>query len=178
MQVFLISWRRLVILGLAIAAGAWLAGWTHTTWTQAMSWLAIVVFGVWTTPKSWTATVVTVVDLNTHIRDNLNVLKTSIDDAGHLVFPVIQSKTTTYTVVATDDIILCDATSAGFTVTMLTAAGRSGKFFNIKKTDTGANVVTLDTTSSQTIDGSSTFSIRSPKQSVTLVSDGSNWQII
>lgn len=32
-----------------------------------------------TTPKTWTASVVTVADLNTHIRDNLNYLKTAID---------------------------------------------------------------------------------------------------
>ena len=38
----------------------------------------------WTTPKTWTASVVTVSDLNTHIRDNLNVLKTSINDDGTL----------------------------------------------------------------------------------------------
>ena len=31
----------------------------------------------WTTPKTWTATVVTVSDLNTHVRDNLNYLLAS-----------------------------------------------------------------------------------------------------
>lgn len=36
----------------------------------------------WTLPKTWTAVVVTVADLNTHIRDNLNILKTSINDDG------------------------------------------------------------------------------------------------
>jgi hypothetical protein len=36
------------------------------------------------TPKTWTAVVVTVADLNQHIRDNLNVLKTSIFDDGTL----------------------------------------------------------------------------------------------
>lgn len=34
----------------------------------------------WTTPKNWSATLVTVADLNTHIRDNLNALKTPPQD--------------------------------------------------------------------------------------------------
>jgi hypothetical protein len=174
MQVFLISWRRLVVLGLAIAVGAWLAGWTHTTWTQALSWLAIVVFGAWTTPKTWTATVVTVVDLNTHIRDNLNVLKTSIDDAGHLIWPVFQSKTTTYGIAATDDIVVCP--SGSFTVTLPTAVGRTGKPFVVKNMGTGT--ITMASTSSQTIDGlaaSSTILVQ--YDSLTFVSDGANWVI-
>lgn len=116
--------------------------------------------------------------LHNTLLDDLAVLKTSVDDNGHLVYPTIVSKSTTYGVAAADDIILCDATSAGFTVTLLTAVGRAGKFYNIKKTDATANIVTIATTSSQTIDGASTFSIRAPKQSVTFVSDGANWQII
>lgn len=36
----------------------------------------------WVTPKTWSAVVVTVADLNQHIRDNLNILKTSISDDG------------------------------------------------------------------------------------------------
>lgn len=34
----------------------------------------------WTTPKNWSAILVTVADLNTHIRDNLNALKTPPQD--------------------------------------------------------------------------------------------------
>jgi hypothetical protein len=33
----------------------------------------------WTAPKTWSAVIVTVADLNTHIRDNLNFLKTAVD---------------------------------------------------------------------------------------------------
>lgn len=41
----------------------------------------------WTTPKTWVAgSVLTAAELNTHVRDNLNVLKTSLTDGGHLEF--------------------------------------------------------------------------------------------
>jgi hypothetical protein len=39
----------------------------------------------WTTPRTWTAgEVVTAAMMNTHIRDNLNVLKTNIGDDGSI----------------------------------------------------------------------------------------------
>jgi len=43
----------------------------------------------WTSPnKTWTAAVVTVADMNTYIRDQLDVLKTSINDNGTLKAPM------------------------------------------------------------------------------------------
>lgn len=39
----------------------------------------------WTTPRTWVfAELVTESHLNTHVRDNLNILKTSIDDNGKI----------------------------------------------------------------------------------------------
>ena len=41
---------------------------------------------VWVTPKTWVADeLVTETDLNVNLRDNLNFLKTSIDNSGKLV---------------------------------------------------------------------------------------------
>jgi hypothetical protein len=129
----------------------------------------------WTAPKTWTAAVVTVADLNTHIRDNLNVLKTSIDDNGHLFLPVFQSKTANYTILGTDDVILC--TSGSFTITLLTAVGRAGKWFIVK--NTGSGTITMASTSSQTIDGASAGSTTlAQNDSLTFLSDGANWVII
>ena len=54
----------------------------------------------WTTPKTWTATVVPVSDLNVHIRDNENLLKTSINDDGTLK-TIKDRKTSTTDVVNT-----------------------------------------------------------------------------
>lgn len=89
----------------------------------------------------------------------------------------ITSKTTTYAVVNTDNIIFCSGSS--FTVTLPTAVGIPGVKFIVKKTDTSlTNLITIATTSSQTIDGSTTYVINLQYESITVVSDGANWSIL
>jgi hypothetical protein len=90
----------------------------------------------------------------------------------------IAAKTGAYTIVATDQVLTGDATSAGFTITLPTAVSKDGQTFTIKKIDASGNAVTLGTTSSQTIDGSTTFSLPTQYKYVTVVSDGANWIIV
>lgn len=90
----------------------------------------------------------------------------------------IVSKTAAYTAVIQDGTILGNATTAAFTVTLPTAANICGKVFTIKKTDSGANAVTVGTTSSQTIDGATTYSLATQYKYVKVMSDGSNWQVV
>lgn len=93
-----------------------------------------------------------------------------------LKFPVT-SKTTTYAIANTDYAILCSGSA--FTVTLPTAVGISGKPFIIKKTDFSlTNIITIATTSSQTIDGVTTTTLNTQNESVYLYSDGANWQIL
>jgi hypothetical protein len=80
----------------------------------------------------------------------------------------------TYSAAANDNVILMTAT--GHTVTLPTAAGIAGKQYTIKLTASGS--CTVGTTSSQTIDGSTTYSLAAQYAYVTVMSDGSNWQII
>lgn len=96
---------------------------------------------------------------------------------GSLVLQLV-SKTGTYAILRTDNIILCDATSAAFTATLPTAVNFTGQTYTIKKTDSSVNAVTVGTTSSQTIDGSTTAVISTQYASITVVSDGANWSII
>ena len=85
------------------------------------------------------------------------------------------AKTTTYGVLATDDTINC--TSGTFTVTLLTAVGIAGQVFIIKNSGTG--VITIATTSSQTIDGGASGSILlNQYDALEVQSDGANWIII
>jgi hypothetical protein len=90
----------------------------------------------------------------------------------------VSSKAASYTVTNSDELLLCDATSGAITLTLPTAVGVSGRVFVIKKTDSSANKVTLDGNSSETIDGATTFDLWLQYQSVTIVSNGSNWVII
>ena len=45
----------------------------------------------------------------------------------------------------------------------------------LKKTDSSANVVTVGTTNSQSIDGAATQALSTQYANIDVVSDGSNW---
>lgn len=91
----------------------------------------------------------------------------------------IVSKSTTYSAVI-GDYVQCDASSAGFTVTLPTAVGVSGKKIAVTKiwTDTTLNQITIATTSSQTINGSTTRKVTTKGETFNVVSDGSNWVVL
>jgi hypothetical protein len=84
---------------------------------------------------------------------------------------VITGNTNAGSVVSTNYIYLASNT---ITITLPTAVGNTN-LYTIKNKGTG--VVTINTTSSQTIDGSLTAPINLQYLSLTLVSDGANWNI-
>jgi hypothetical protein len=88
------------------------------------------------------------------------------------------AKTTTYTLTASDYTVTGDATSAAFNITLPTAVGKLGQIYTIKKIDSSGNAVTVNTTSSQTIDASTTYSLASQYKYVTVQSNNANWIII
>ena len=59
-----------------------------------------------------------------------------------MALPVV-TKTGAYTATAADYTSLCNATSAGFSVTLPAAAGITGRVYLVKKIDSSANVVTM-----------------------------------
>jgi len=65
--------------------------------------------------------------------------------------------------------------SGTINITLPTAVGNNN-YYTIKNVGTGT--ITIDTTSSQTIDGSLTAPIKVQYLSLTLISDGANWNII
>ena len=90
----------------------------------------------------------------------------------------LTTQTANYAIVAaTDFYVIC--TTNAFTVTLPTAVGISGQSFVIKNGNTvvSGNLITMATTSAQTIDGSAPGTI-TPLSSLTVVSDGSNWWIV
>lgn len=90
----------------------------------------------------------------------------------------ISTKTGTYTETATSGeiILLGDTTGGAFTINLATAVSNTSKV-TIKKI-AGSATLTVDANGSQTIDGGLTASIVKVYESITLVSDGSNWHII
>ena len=86
-----------------------------------------------------------------------------------------QSKTANYTLTDIDDVI--DCTSGTFTLTLPSAALNNGKTFYLK--NTGSGTITLNTTSSQTIDGNASGTLTlTTGDSMTVISNNSNWVIV
>jgi hypothetical protein len=92
-------------------------------------------------------------------------------------FEAVASTTTAYTATGSDSLILGNATSAAFTVTLPNASGRTGRLYTVKKTDSSANAVTV-ATGGGTIDGASTQSLASQWAKLTVISDGTNWFVV
>lgn len=70
-----------------------------------------------------------------------------------------------------------DASGAPRTVTLPSAIGLAGMTFSIKKT-AGANTVTVQTVLGQTIDGAASQVLSNINDSITIVSNGTNWDAI
>lgn len=88
-------------------------------------------------------------------------------------------QTSTYAVLTTDNVVLLSGASGAFSATLPTAVGVTGKIYYLKRTDqTLANAVTIATTSSQTIDGVTTRHLMTQYESLVVVSDGANWQVM
>jgi hypothetical protein len=86
-------------------------------------------------------------------------------------------KSTTYSMTILDEILLCDATSAAFTVTLPDASTCSGEIFYIQKNDSSFNKITLSCTGGQSIEGSSSIKLCTKQDYVILLSSGTGWYL-
>ena len=91
----------------------------------------------------------------------------------------VVTKTGNYTLLYSDDYVLANATGGVITMTLPTAVGHSGQVFEVKRINTNANVVHVQTTSAQTIDGAAPpYDLSSPMAAAQVVSDGSAWWLV
>jgi len=91
----------------------------------------------------------------------------------------VVSKSSTYSVLPGDDVLILSG--ASFTATLYDAVGQKGREIKIIHGGTSlTQVYTLATTSSQTIGGvaGGSYKLCTNGETLTLVSDGSNWQIL
>jgi len=84
------------------------------------------------------------------------------------------AKTAAYTLTAADHVV--DLTTGTAIFTLPTAVGAAGKQYVVKNSGTGA--LTVNTTSTQTIDGALTKPFPAQYSGMRVVSDGANWKII
>lgn len=111
-------------------------------------------------------------------RSAANTLKTDDSFVANNIATALSTKTAAYTITATDAVILADATTAAFTVTLPTAVGITGRTYTVKKIDAGLNTVTVAPTGMETIDGVVIQSLVAQNASQTYVSSGASWFII
>ena len=87
----------------------------------------------------------------------------------------VVAKTGNYTALTTDFLILCDATTADFQVTLPAAV--DGICYMIKKT-TAPNTVQVIANGVETIDGSITVDIVSQYDCMMIVAEDGDWYIV
>lgn len=107
-----------------------------------------------------------------------NQLSVNSNRSVEQLFGDVQSKSAAYKMLSTDSGVIGDATSAAFNVTLPDATIVTARTFFIHKTDATANTITVNTLSSQTINGVATRVLTTQYESVTFRSDGSNWIIM
>lgn len=99
----------------------------------------------------------------------------------HPAYPEIvrppKSITANHTADIAEKVINANATSGAITVSLPSAVGIAGKTYVVRKSDASVNAVTVDPNGSQTVNGSSTHVLSSQYDTVTIVSDGSNWVV-
>ncbi len=110
------------------------------------------------------------------IDSNLNHALSVTTDWRKITGPAtVQTKSSAYNILAGDNLIRVTGTT---TVTLPDATLNTGTVFTIKNVDGSALVTTVATTSAQTIDGASTYSLPEQFQFVRVQSNGTNWDII
>lgn len=98
--------------------------------------------------------------------------------AGALAAPCpTAAKTAAYTLGIADETVKADATGGAFTITLPDATACPGRMYTVKRMNSGGNAVTVGTTSSQTIDGATTYSLASQYSTLNVQSDGANYVI-
>ena len=98
---------------------------------------------------------------------------------GSMAVKVLANQTSNYLATASDNIILVNANSGAVNITLPLAASVTGREYIIKKTDSNTSfAVTITPNGADTIDGQSSVSTTLQYQSYTVVSDGTNWDII
>jgi len=92
----------------------------------------------------------------------------------------VKSVTAAYTPTPADAVILADATSGPFTVTLPDATQVGffpGQRYTVKKTDATSSVVTLAASAGQLIDGASTQAISPAQSAISVVFSGTAWEV-
>ena len=82
------------------------------------------------------------------------------------------------TLTGAENVVLCDATSGPFTVTLPPSADVINRIIHIKKIDISGNVITIEPDGSETIDDETEARLEIKNESFMLWNNGSNWYVL
>ena len=99
----------------------------------------------------------------------------TLQNLGSLGLNITTVTSAAYTITSTDHVIVANPT-VNATVTLPTAIGISGRIYSVKNNSTFS--ITIAAFGAETIDGAPNFILSSQYQSITLISDGTNWSIV
>ena len=102
-----------------------------------------------------------------------------LDSIGNLSHAIVPYTTITgdTTLTTANVVVFVNATSGEVDVTLYAATSNGGRTLVIKKTDSG-NTVNILRAGSETIDGAVSITLYHQNESITLMSDNSNWFIV
>jgi len=133
------------------------------------SWLNIVLSGVLLVLITFTFSI-------------LQIVRATTPNPGHPASEIdfnVVTKTTSATLTPSETVVLADASTASFTITLPSAGSTPYTIFFIKKIDASlSNIVTIQGTGGQTIDGLPSIQLTHRGEAVMLESDGSNWRVL
>ncbi|MFF4346831.1 hypothetical protein [Streptomyces sp. NPDC001530] len=99
---------------------------------------------------------------------------TGIESINAQAASAVRAITATTTARPIDRVLKVDASSAGVTINLPSAAPNP-VIYTVIKSDSSGNAVTIDPSGAETINGASTRALSAQWETVTLRSDGSNW---
>jgi hypothetical protein len=112
-------------------------------------------------------------NIDTMLNENWDKIDTAVAQANK-----ITAKSASATLTATEQGIVEVTTGSSVITITLPSAATSGLRYTIKKVDAGSGTVTVATTSGQVIDGATTKTINARYVSLTVVSNGTGWDIV
>lgn len=113
------------------------------------------------------------IDLQAQVGIGTTSPNSTLDVRGSLS-TAVTSFTGNTTAGTTDNFLVFTGTSAA-TLTLPTAAGITGREYWIKNASSNSSTLTIATTSSQTVDGLSSWTLTQQNKAIRLVSNGTDW---
>lgn len=102
----------------------------------------------------------------------------ALDSVGTLPAFSVRTVTADSGLTSSDYLVLVDATAGDTTVTLPPASSKEGAALVVKKTDSSTNVVIVEGSAADTVDGQVNQELLNQYDAVTVASDGTEWWII